>query len=77
MFHYGGGYGVATVKDLIEDWIQMRSTLQSQLKALESGIITTGDVAIASTTEASKTHVKKCIEELNSLLKEYAGADQR
>jgi hypothetical protein len=68
---------VATVKDLIEDWIQMRATLQRQLKALESGIITTGDATIGSTTEASKTHVKKCIDELNSLLKAYAGADQR
>ncbi len=42
--------------------------LQKQLKALESGQLVIGD-----TTEATKIRVKKWIDEINALLKEYAG----
>ena len=37
-----GAKRMATVKDLVEDWIQIRSTLQRQLEMLESGQMHTG-----------------------------------
>jgi len=67
---------VTTINDLIEDWIQMRATLQRQLKALESGQITTGDAIVGGTTEDTIIRVKKWINELNTLLKEYTNAAQ-
>jgi hypothetical protein len=71
-----GGCAMTTINDLIEDWIQMRATLQRQLKALESGQITTGDAIVGSTTEDTIIRVKKWINELNTLLKEYTNAAQ-
>ena len=63
---------VTTTTDLIEDWIQMRSTLQRQLKMLESGKMHTGDNIPDSTTRDTTIRVRRCIDELNSLLKEFA-----
>jgi hypothetical protein len=71
-----GGCAMTTINDLIEDWIQMRATLQRQLKALESGQITTGDAIVGSTTEDTIIRVKKWINEFNTLLKEYTNAAQ-
>jgi hypothetical protein len=71
-----GSCAMTTINDLIEDWIQMRATLQRQLKALESGQITTGDAIVGSTTEDTIIRVKKWINELNTLLKEYTNAAQ-
>jgi hypothetical protein len=71
-----GDCAMTTINDLIEDWIQMRATLQRQLKALESGQITTGDAIVGSTTEDTIIRVKKWINELNTLLKEYTNAAQ-
>ena len=68
---------VTTTTDLIEDWIQMRSTLQRQLKMLESGKMHTEDKIPDSTTRDTTIRVRRCIDELNSLLKEYATAQQR
>jgi hypothetical protein len=65
-------YIVTTTTDLIEDWIQMRSTLQRQLKMLESGEMHSGDKIPDSTTKETTVRVRRCIDELNSLLKEYA-----
>ena len=65
---------VTTTTDLIEDWIQMRSTLQRQLKMLESGKMHTEDKIPDSTTRDTTIRVRRCIDELNSLLKEYATA---
>ncbi len=60
--------------DLIEDWIQMRSTLQRQLKMLESGEMRTGEKISDSTITINR--VRRLIDELNSLLKEFAVADR-
>ena len=60
-----------TLPDFIEDWIEMRSKLKQQIKVLESGKIGTG-----STTESTIIRLKKWIDELNDLLKEYAHADR-
>jgi len=68
---------VTTTTDLIEDWIQMRSTLQRQLKMLESGKMHTGDKIPDSTTRDTTVRVRRCIDELNSLLKEFAIAPPR
>jgi hypothetical protein len=68
---------VTTTTDLIEDWIQMRSTLQRQLKMLESGKMHTGDNIPDSTTRDTTVRVRRCIDELNSLLKEFAIAPPR
>ena len=67
---------MAIVHDFVEDWIEMRSKLQRQLKLLESGEMGTGNNVIGSTTEATKIRIKKWIDELNVLLKEYAHADR-
>ena len=65
---------MTTTTDLIEDWIQMRSTLQRQLKMLESGKMHTGENIPDSTTKDTTIRVRRCIDELNSLLKEYASS---
>lgn len=67
---------MALVHDFVEDWIEMRSKLQRQLKLLESGQVSTGADVIASTTGATIIRLKKWIDELNELLKEYAPADR-
>ena len=54
----------------------MRSKLQRQLKMLESGEMSMGIAAIGSTTEATIIRIRKWIDELNALLKEYARADR-
>ena len=64
---------VTTTTDLIEDWIQMRSTLQRQLKMLESGTMPERNIP-DSTTRDTTIRVRRCIDELNSLLKEYASS---
>ena len=63
-----------TVRDFVEDWIEMRSKFQRQLKMLEFGEM--GTPAIGSPTEATIIHIKKWIDELNALLKEYPRADR-
>lgn len=67
---------MVTVTDLIEEWIEMRSKLQRQLKMLEAGEMHTGKKSLDSTTEATISHLNKCIGELNALLKEHARADR-
>ena len=61
------------VKDLIEDWIQIRSTLQKQLQTIQKGEGGPSAQDLGSSTEATLSHLKRCIDELNSLLKEHAG----
>jgi Holliday junction resolvasome RuvABC endonuclease subunit len=60
---------MAEVKHLIEEWIEMRATLQRQLKLLESGEIRAGE---SSTAQATATRIKTLIDELNGLLKEFS-----
>ena len=67
---------MTAIHGLIEDWIQMRRTLQQQVKLLEAGRMHTGPNILGNTTEATIVCIKRWIEELNSLLKEYASADQ-
>lgn len=67
---------MTTIKDLVEEWIEMRSKLQQQMKALEAGELRSGDAQLDSTTDATKVRVRKWIEELNALLKEYAGTSR-
>jgi hypothetical protein len=68
---------LTTIHNLIEDWIAVRSTLQKQLKLLESGQVGKGtnDVMEAA-TDATITRLKKFIDELNDLLREFAKSDR-
>jgi hypothetical protein len=65
---------MVTATDLIEDWIEMRSKLQRQFKVLEAGEMYKGDKISDSTTTATVVRLKKCVSELNELLKEYRRA---
>jgi uncharacterized protein YmfQ (DUF2313 family) len=66
---------MATVNGLIEDWIQIRAVLQRQLKTLETG---EAQAAVSDNVRnATVLRIRCCISELNSLLKEYANAQQR
>jgi hypothetical protein len=60
-----------TVKDFVEDWIQMRIALQRQIRAMESREARPEGV-VAETTDA---RLKLCLHELNALLKEHATAE--
>jgi hypothetical protein len=71
-----GGNFVTTIHELIEDWIAMRSTLQQQLKLLESGKMGAGTNVSGVSTESTIIRLKKFIDELNGLLREYASADR-
>ena len=63
---------MATTNDLVEEWIQIRATVQRQLKMLESGEMHSGGATLESTTGATITRLKSWISDLNALLKEYA-----
>jgi hypothetical protein len=63
-----------STNDLVEDWIQVRTILQRQLKQLEPGPAQAGNEAPDSRTKATAARVKTCIDELNALLKDYATA---
>jgi hypothetical protein len=63
---------MVTINDLVEDWIQIRSTLQRQLKMLQSGEPPSESVISESERKATITRIKGCIDEMNALLKEYA-----
>jgi hypothetical protein len=65
---------MATVKDLVEDWIEIRSTLQRQLETLESGQLNMGTHLSDTTKKETIIRIKRWIDELNALLKEYARA---
>jgi hypothetical protein len=65
---------MATVKDLIEDWIEIRSTLQRQLEMLESEQMDMGTHLSDTMTKETIVRIKAWIGELNALLKEYARA---
>jgi hypothetical protein len=62
---------MTAMSDLIEDWIQIRSTLQRQLKTLESNQ-DQGPVDIPDEMrEMTVNHIKQWVADINSLLKEY------
>jgi hypothetical protein len=62
---------VVTVKDLIEDWIQMRVALQRHIRAVENRALRP-EAAVGDSTEA---RLRRCLQEINALLKEHATAD--
>ena len=49
---------MATVKDLIEDWIEIRSTLQRQLEMLESEQMDMGAHLSDTTTKETIVRIK-------------------
>ena len=63
---------MAEIKHLIEEWSQIRATLQRQLKMLESGEVHIGTNIPDSATQETIARLKGWINELNSLLKEFS-----
>lgn len=59
------------VSDLVEDWIQIRSTLQRQLKTLDSNEAQPRVDIPDGMREMTINHIKQWIADINSLLKEY------
>lgn len=53
---------MVTIRDLVEDWIEMRSTLARQLELLESGEMHTGSNIPDTTTRATIAQIEKWIE---------------
>ena len=66
---------MVNLKDLIEDWIQMRSTLQQQAKVFKAGEMRFEGILPDSSMESVIAHIENCIAELNSLLKKFAGTN--
>jgi hypothetical protein len=64
---------MVTIKDLVEDWIVMRSTLVRQLETLKTEQVHTGSDS-SDAAEATIIRVEVCIAELTSLLKEHVRA---
>jgi hypothetical protein len=67
-----GGERMTEIKHLIEEWIEMRATLQRQLKMLESGEMRTGADISDGATQTTIARIKGWINELNSVLKEFS-----
>lgn len=61
-----------TTVDLVEDWIQMRTTLQKQLKALEANKGLSGVDELDAPNRMIITRVNKMVAELTELLKAHA-----
>ncbi len=59
------------IKDLIEEWIQMRTILRRQLEQLKSGNVHSATDG-HDTTQETIIRIEKWIGELNALLKEHA-----
>jgi uncharacterized protein YicC (UPF0701 family) len=65
---------MTTINDFIEEWIQIRTTLQKQITALESGKSSEGTNVVESTIEETIDRLKSWVSELNKLLKDYSSA---
>jgi hypothetical protein len=63
---------MTTTTDLIEDWIQIRSTFQRQIQMLESDKMQTASSIQDATTKETIIRLKAWIIDLNKLLKEYS-----
>ena len=63
---------MAEIKHLIEEWIQIRATLQRQVKMLESGEAPIGTNIPDRATQETIARLKRWINELNALLKEFS-----
>src|SRR3954447_22371249 len=62
---------MSAMSDLIEDWIQIRSTLQRQLKTLGSNQAEVPLGVPDEVREMTVNHIRQWIADINSLLKEY------
>ncbi|MDR3436106.1 hypothetical protein [Telmatospirillum sp.] len=71
-----GNDPMTVIHDLVEDWIQIRSTLQRQLKMLQSGEASSESYISENEKTATIARIKGCIEEMNALLKEHARVHQ-
>ena len=60
------------IKHLIEEWNEIRGTLQRRLRMLESGETRIGTNISDGTMQATIARIKRWIVELNSLLKEFS-----
>lgn len=67
---------MAAIHDLIEDWIQIRSVLQRQLRLLETDQTRKGAQAADVASEATTARLRRCLDEMNALLKQHAGSDR-
>ena len=67
---------MAAIHDLIEDWIQIRSTLVRQVKLLESNEMRQGAEVVDAATEAATARIRRCLDEMNALLKQFSGSDR-
>lgn len=67
---------MVAINDLVEEWIQIRSTLQRQLKMLQSGEASSESYISENEKAATIARIKGCIEEMNALLKEFARVHQ-
>jgi hypothetical protein len=67
----------AAVKDLIEDWIVMRTTLVRQAELLKAGKMPATATTVEVSTETTIVRVEACVRELNALLMEYARVPDR
>ena len=64
------------IHDLIEDWIQIRSMLQKQLRRLEADGTRAEAGLLDAGTEATLDRLRRCLLEMNALLKQHARADK-
>jgi hypothetical protein len=67
---------MVVINDLVEDWIQIRATLQRQLKMLQSGEAPSGSYISENEKKATIARIKGCVDEMNALLKEHARVHQ-
>lgn len=67
---------MAVIHDFVEDWIEIRSKLQRQLKMLNSGDLTSDLGISAAEKEATIARIRACLEAMNVLLKEFARVHQ-
>ena len=67
---------MTVINDLIEDWIQIRATLQRQIRMLESDDTQKATKSLGPATDETVAHLKTWVHDLNKLLKEHAGAQK-
>lgn len=68
---------MSAVKDLIEDWIVIRTTLVRQAEMLKAGKMPATPTVTDVSTETTIVRVEACVRELNALLMEYARVPDR
>ena len=66
---------MTTTNDLIEDWVQIRSTLQKQIKMLEAGKVRRDTDIPEPAMNETLDQLKSWVHDLNKLLKEFTNAN--